>query len=128
MIQTGTVLKIVDNTGAKTALCLKVQLGYKKRYAFIGDIVLISIKSLRTKRRANLKVKKGELYKALILRIKYPTKIFTGDYFSNVYHPSAILLNKQKKIIGTRIFGSVSKTFRFTKYLKTLSLCSGVSY
>jgi len=125
MIQNGTKVKIVDNTGARTGICLKVQPGYKARYAFGGDIILLSIKTLRSKRRESIKVKKGELYKALVLRVKTPRRLFSGDFIHYTESPSVVLLTKQKKILGTRIFGSLLKRFRYTKYLKALTLSSG---
>jgi len=128
MIQVGTILRIIDNTGAKTALCLKVQPGYKKRYANQGDIVTVSIKSLRLKRRDSIKIKKGEIYRALIVRVKKSTKVFSGDSFSNLYYPCGILLSKQNKILGTRVFGSISKSFRFSKFMKLISISSGISF
>jgi large subunit ribosomal protein L14 len=126
MIQNGTLLNVIDNSGARTALCLKVFPGYKRRYANIGDILLVSIKTLRSKRRDSLKVKKGELYRALVLKVKVPVKGFSGDSFFYVGKSSVILLNKQNKFLGTRVLSSVSKLFRFTKYLKMLSLSFGV--
>ena len=126
MIQVGTLLNVLDNCGARTALCLKVFPGYKRRYANIGDILLVSIKTLRSKRRDSLKVKKGELYRALVLKVGVPVKNFSGDTFYYVGKSSVILLNKQNKLLGTRILSSISKVFRFTKYLKILSLSLGV--
>ena len=128
MIQSGTLLKIIDNTGAKTALCIKVGVGYKRRYAFSGDVVLVSVKSLRKKRREFIKIKKGDIYKALLLRVISPKSYFFGDFFSTVYFPSAVLLSKHNKVVGTRIFGSISKDFRFTKFLKVISLSSGICF
>ena len=126
MIQKGTELKVVDNTGAKTAVCIKVRPGYQSKYAKETDIILVSIKTLRSKRRENIKVKKGGLFKALILRVKAPIFLFNGDHLSYSVTPSIVLLNKNKKILGTRIFGSLFKNFRLTKYLKALTLSAGV--
>jgi large subunit ribosomal protein L14 len=126
MIQIGTILKVVDNTGAKTASCLKIKSGYRRRYAYMGDIILVSIKSVRIKRRESLKVKKGEIYEALILRIRKNKILFSGDSSFFFKSSSVILINKKNKIFGTRIFGSISKYFRTTKYVKTLSLASGI--
>ena len=128
MIQSGTLLRIVDNTGAKTALCLKVDSGFKRRYAISGDIIYVSIRSLRLKRRNTVKVKKGELYKALLLRVKSAQIKFCGSFYSYFSFPCAILLIKKKKIMGTRIYGSISNEFRYTKYLKALTLSAGVSF
>jgi len=125
MIQSGTYLNIVDNSGTKVACCIKVMTGYKRRYASTGDLIIISVKSLRSKRKAFSKTKKGEVYKALVIRTKVGQKFFSGDNLKFLEN-SAIILNKQNKILGTRIFGLIPKTFRYTKYLKIISLSSGL--
>jgi len=125
MIQNGSYLNVIDNSGAKTAYCIKVVSGYKCRYAFIGNVIVISIKSLRSKRRSTSKTKKGEIYKAVIVRTKTKIKNVFGDNI-NFFENSIVLLNKQYKFIGTRIFGSVPKFLRYTKYLKVASLSSGL--
>lgn len=125
MIQSGTHLNIIDNSGAKIAACIKVVSGYKRRYAYMGDIITVSIKSLRSKRRAVSKTKKGEIYKAVIIRTKTSRKNFSGDKLGFIEN-SAVLLNKQYKFLGTRVFGSVPKNFRNTKFLKIASLSSGL--
>ena len=127
MIQVGTVLNVIDNSGARKVCCIKVMTGYKRRYAFSGDLIMISIKSLRTKRKATSKTKKGEVYKALVVRTKVNLKSFSGET-TKFLENSAILLNKQNKFIGTRIFGALPIKFRYTKYLRILSLSNGVIY
>jgi large subunit ribosomal protein L14 len=126
MLQVGSRLKVVDNTGAKMALCLKVKPSYRSKFAFTKNFVIVSIKTLRSKRKDKIKVKKGEIYTALILKMRAKKRLFAGGYISYNEPASIVLLNKQKKILGTRIFGSLSKTFRFTNYLKVLSLCAGL--
>ena len=126
MIKVGTMVKVVDNTGAKTARCLKVQPGYKRDHVAMGDIIVVSIQSLRTKRRDAIKLKRGEIYKALVLRVKFRKFLFSGDSFFYNEMPSVILLTKQKKILGTRVFGSTPKLFRFSNYLKIMSLSYGI--
>lgn len=124
MIQKGTFLKVVDNSGAKSVCCIQVLKGYRKRYAFVGDIIVVSVKSLRSKRRAFSRVKKGEVLKALVVRTKCSIMTYSSDsleFFEN----AAVLLNPQHKLIGTRIFGSIPISFRGTKYLKIMSLASG---
>ena len=74
MIQQETILQVADNSGAKTVKCIKVLGGYKKKYAKLGDIVVVSIQKLRNKSKFTSKVKKGEIYKALILRTKKKKK------------------------------------------------------
>jgi len=115
MIQNNTVLNIIDNSGAKIAECIKVYSGYKRRYAAAGDTILVTIKSLRSKRRSISKIKKGELYKALVIRTKSKKTLANGDSIS-FKENSAILLTKQNKFVGTRIFGAVPKVFKKTKF------------
>ena len=76
MIQKGTYLNVIDNSGAKEVCCIHVLNGYRKRYAVIGDVIVVSIKSLRIKRRSHAKVKKGEVLKALIVRTKTNIKSY----------------------------------------------------
>lgn len=125
MIQVGTLLKVLDNSGAKIVSCIKVLSGYKRRYAKLGDQIIVSVKQLRTKRRAFSKVKKGEIYHALILKTKSAKCYKFGDNIA-FFENAALLLNKQNKLIGTRVFGAVHKHFRYTKYLKFLFLAMGL--
>ena len=124
MVQKGTFLKVIDNSGAKKVCCIHIVKGYRKRYAFIGDLVIVSVKSLRSKRRLFSRIKKGEVLKALIIRTKRNLASYSSEsleFFEN----SVILLNAQNKLIGTRIFGAIPKFFRNTKYLRIMSLASG---
>jgi large subunit ribosomal protein L14 len=127
VIQTGTLLNVIDNSGARTAVCLKVRQGYRRRYANIGDIITVSVKTIRSKRKETIRVKKGEIYKAVILQARAAKRGFCGDFSFFLQNPCIFLLNKQNKILGTRIFGSVLKSFRFSRYLKIISLSSGIS-
>lgn len=81
MIQVGTILNVIDNSGARKVQCLKVLGGNKRRYAFVGDKILVSIKRLRAKRRAFSRVKKSEIHQAVIIRTKTKTKHLNGDSF-----------------------------------------------
>jgi large subunit ribosomal protein L14 len=125
MIQSGTYLNVIDNSGAKKVMCIKiVNTGYKQRYADIGSILLTSIKTIKNSK--SQKVKKGEMHKALVVRqksIKY-SKVY--NYKRN-FENSVILLNKQNKLLGTRIFGTIPKQFKFSKFLKLTTLSSGLS-
>jgi large subunit ribosomal protein L14 len=127
MIQVSTVLNVIDNSGAKKARCIKVISGYKRRYGYVGDIILVSIQSLRKKRKATSKVKKSELYKALIVRTKFQEVSLSGESISFLEN-SIVLLNKQNKLVGSRIFGTLSATFRYTKYLRVVSLSAGLAH
>lgn len=125
MIQNGTFLNVIDNSGAKKVCCIKVLKGYRRRYASVGDIITVSIKSVRQKKKVIPKVKKGEVTRALIIRTKSMIK---RPFFESIaFNENAVvLLNKQNKLLGTRIFGSISKYFRYTLFLKTVTLSSGI--
>jgi len=126
MIQVGTALNVIDNSGAKKVYCIKIIKGFKNRYAFLGDVILVAVKKLRKRRKALSKVKKGEIYKALIVRIKTKSFFPTADSVS-CKENSVILFNKQNKFIGTRVFGSILKYFRYTKYMRLIFMSNGSS-
>jgi len=126
MIQVGTYLNVQDNSGARSVLCIKVLKGYRSRYAFIGDLILVSIKKLRTKRRLLSKVKKGEILKALIIRTKKNFKTLKNGDYNFFTENSVVLINKQNKLIGTRIFGVLPRKLRYTKFFRMISLSAGV--
>ena len=115
MIQVGTELKIVDNSGAKKAYCIKVlSTSSNNKIAKVGSFILVVIKALRKqKSKSKSKVKKGEIVKALVIRTKNFNK--NNIYF---FENSVVLYSKQMKLIGTRIFGPVLKSFRYTKHLR----------
>lgn len=125
MIQIGSFLSVVDNSGAKKVACIRINASCKKRYAYTGDNIIVSVKSLRSKRRIFSKVQKGEIFVALVIRTKKSSKDFFKNQFSFSQN-AAVLLNRQNKLIGTRVFGALPKTFRFSKYMRMISLCSGV--
>ncbi len=125
MIQKGTYLTIVDNSGGKEACCIHVKKGFQRRYASIGDLIIVSIKSLRKKFKINSKIKKGEVYTALVVK----TKITQKNLFGNInffFENSIVLLNKQNKLVGSRIFGALPIFFRKTNYCRILALSSGI--
>lgn len=125
MIQVGTVLNVVDNSGGRKVRCIKVPLGYKRRYARVGNVIVVSVKSLRAKRRATSKVKKGEIFRALIVRTQSKSVNFSGESIQFLEN-SVVLLNKQNKLLGSRIFGSIPGLFRYSKHLRVVSLCAGL--
>lgn len=120
MIQVGSTLKVIDNSGARVVKCIRSEAG---RYAFFGDVILVSIKSLRKKRRSFSKVKKGEVVRALVVRTK---KILNSKCSIEYLENSVVLINKKNKLIGTRVFGSLPKILRATKYLRILFLSRGI--
>jgi large subunit ribosomal protein L14 len=124
MVKSGTYLKVIDNSGAKRVFCIKVLKGYKCRYATIGDVIIVSVKSIRAKRKLSVRAKKGTLQKALVVRIKFYSKKFNGNSCQFLEN-SVVILNKKNKLLGTRIFGSLPKILRYTKYFKLVSLSAG---
>jgi large subunit ribosomal protein L14 len=125
MIQKGSFLRVIDNSGGRLVYCIRIVSKLKRRYAFVGDVLVVSIKNLRKKRKFASKVKKGNVVKALVVRTKISKKYYFGDnlmFFEN----SVVLLNNNYKLIGTRIFGLLPRCLRYTRYMRFLSLCTGV--
>lgn len=126
MIQLQTILKVADNSGAKTVKCIKILGGFKKKTAKLGDIIVISIQSLRNKSKKTSKVKKKEVYKALIIRTKKSCKKHNG--FSLSFNENFVaLMNRQGNPVGTRILGPVPKTLQKKNLQKFLSIASGIT-
>lgn len=125
MIQKGTFLKVIDNSGAKMVCCVRILSNKRYRYAYIGDILLVSVKKLRAKRRFASKVKKGQLMQALIVRTKKKSFYLSRDDLS-FFENSVILLKKNNKLVGTRIFGLLPRSLRYSQYARLLSLSAGV--
>lgn len=125
MIQKGSVLNVIDNSGANKVCCIQVFSGYRKRYGFVGDITIVSVKSLKSKRRESSKIKKGDVLKALIVRTKIVKKNYNFQETS-FFENAVVLLSRQNKILGTRIFGSLPEILRYGKYLRVVSLSSGI--
>jgi large subunit ribosomal protein L14 len=121
MIQMTTILDVADNSGAKKVFCIKVLGGSKRKYASIGDIIVVSIKEAIP----NSKVKKGDVAKAVIVRTAKEVARADGSYirFDN---NSAVLINKDNEPLGTRIFGPVARELRAKKFMKIISLAPEV--
>jgi large subunit ribosomal protein L14 len=124
MIQKGSFLNVIDNSGAKNVCCIQVMRGYRKRYASVGDVIIVSIKNLRLKRKKLARVKKGEVSRALVIRTKVLKKSYAHDSLS-FFENGVVLLSRQNKLLGTRIFGAVPQKFRSSKFLRVISLASG---
>lgn len=121
MIQLRTVLEVADNSGAKKVECIKVLGGTGRRYARIGDIIVVSVREANP----NSPVKKGEVKKAVVVRTKKEVRRSNGSYikFDN---NAAVLVNDAKEPVGTRIFGPVARELRARNFLKILSLAPEV--
>lgn len=124
MIQCQTELQVSDNSGAKTAVCIKVLGGYKRRFAYVGDSIVVSITELKSKSRSLSKVKRGDVYRAVIIRTKknYTLKDGSTISFSN---NSVCLLNKQGGPLSTRIVGPVLKSINKKNFSKIINISSG---
>ena len=121
MIQTTSVLDVADNSGAKKVFCIKVLGGSRKRYASIGDVIVVSVKEAVI----NAKVKKGEIARAVIVRTRKEIKRADGSYIKFDSN-SAVLVTKEGEPIGTRIFGPVARELRARKFMKIISLAPEV--
>ena len=125
MIQQQTILKVADNSGAKTVQCIKVPGGFKKKIAKLGDIIIVSIQKLRNKAKQTSKVKKKEVCKALIIRTKISHIKKTGIALK-FNENAVVLINKQGNPIGTRIIGPIPKTLKKKAFQKFISIASGL--
>jgi large subunit ribosomal protein L14 len=121
MIQMQTILNVADNSGAKRVQCIKVLGGSKRKYAGIGDIIVVSVKEALP----GSKVKKGEVRRAVIVRVAKEIGRPDGTYIK-FDDNSAVLISPQKEPIGTRIFGPVARELRAKNFMKIVSLAPEV--
>ena len=121
MIQMQSLLKIADNSGARSVMCIKVLGGSKRRYANIGDIIKVAIREAIP----TGKVKKGQVVDALIVRTKKGVRRRDGSLIK-FDENAAVLINNQKAPIGTMVFGPVTRELREGKHMKILSLAPEV--
>ena len=121
MIQLRTVLDVADNSGAKKIQCIKVLGGSGRRYARIGDIIVVAVKETDPKSA----VKKGEVKKAVVVRTKKEIRRPNGSYIKFDVN-SAVLINDNREPLGTRIFGPVARELRARKFMRILSLAPEV--
>ena len=121
MIQQESVLQVADNSGARRVACIRVLGGTGRRYASIGDIIVVSIKDAIP----NSRVKKGEVRKAVVVRTKKEIGRGDGSYI-RFDDNAAVLIDAQKEPVGTRIFGPVARELRAKKFMKIISLAPEV--
>lgn len=134
MLQKRSKVLIVDNSGAKTGYCIHVYQGHRRRYAYIGNQVLLAIKSIKrikskgTKKKQTQKpktqVKKGMVFKAVLLETKNGIKKLSGDT-TTFTRSTAVLLSEKKKFLATRLFTPVPTVFRKTKYARLMFMAHG---
>jgi large subunit ribosomal protein L14 len=121
VIQTETVLDVADNSGAKSVACIKVLGGSRRRYAALGDIIIVAVQEAIP----SAKVKKGDVARAVVVRTKREYQRADGTYIKFDAN-SAVLINKENEPIGTRIFGPVARELRGKKFAKIISLAPEV--
>jgi large subunit ribosomal protein L14 len=121
MIQQESVLDVADNSGARRVQCIRVLGGTRRRYAALGDVIVVSIKEALP----NAKVKKGDVAKAVVVRTRREYQRADGSYIKFDTN-SAVLINDQREPIGTRIFGPVARELRGKRFMKIISLAPEV--
>ncbi len=121
MIQMQTVLNVADNSGAKKVACIKVLGGSRRRYASLGDVIVIAVKEALP----NSKVKKGDVMKAVVVRTAKEVRRPDGSYLK-FDDNSAVLITNQMEPVGTRIFGPVARELRAKQFMKIVSLAPEV--
>jgi large subunit ribosomal protein L14 len=121
MIQMRTILDVADNSGARKVGCIKVLGSSRRKYASLGDVIVVSVKDAIP----NAKIKKGDVVKAVVVRTKKGVKRMDGSYIK-FDDNSAVLINQQNEPLGTRIFGPVARELRAKKFMKIISLAPEV--
>jgi large subunit ribosomal protein L14 len=121
MIQMRTMLDVADNSGARKVGCIKVLGSSKRKYASVGDVIVVSVKDAIP----NAKIKKGDVVRAVVVRTKKGIRRIDGSYIK-FDDNSAVLINPQNEPLGTRIFGPVARELRAKKFMKIISLAPEV--
>jgi len=121
MVQSTSTLDVADNSGAKKVMCIRVLGGTRRKYASLGDVIVVSIKEAIP----NAKVKKGDVAKAVIVRTKKEVSRQDGSYIRFDTN-SAVLVDKDNEPVGTRIFGPVARELRAKRFMKIISLAPEV--
>jgi len=121
MIQMQTTLDVADNSGARRVQCIKVLGGSKRKYASLGDVIVVSVKEATP----NGKVKKGEVAKAVVVRTSKEVRRSDGSYIRFDTN-AAVLLDEKNEPVGTRIFGPVARELRARQYMKIVALAPEV--
>jgi large subunit ribosomal protein L14 len=121
MIQMQTVLTAADNSGAKRMMCIKVLGGSKRKYASVGDVIVVAVKEALPQSR----VKKGDVKRAVVVRTRKEIRRADGSYIKFDVN-SAVIINDANEPVGTRIFGPVARELRAKKFMKIVSLAPEV--
>lgn len=121
MIQAKTILKVADNSGAKQVVCIKVLGGSRKRYATVGDVIVVAVRDIL----ANSKIQQGSVHKAVVVRTKKAVRREDGS-LTRFDDNSVVLIGADLEPSGTRIFGPVARELRGKKFMKIISLAPEV--
>jgi large subunit ribosomal protein L14 len=121
MIQQESVLEVADNSGARKVQCIRVLGGTRRRYASVGDLIVVSVKDAS----ANARGKKGEVRRAVVVRVARAIARPDGSYIK-FDDNAAVILDNQKETIGTRFFGPVARELRAQRFMKIISLAPEV--
>ena len=121
MIQQESILQVADNSGARKVACIRVLGGTRRRYASIGDVIVVSVKDAIP----NSRVKKGEVRKAVVVRTRRHVGRPDGSYI-RFDDNAAVLIDNQREPVGTRIFGPVARELRAKRFMKIVSLAPEV--
>jgi len=121
VVQLRSILEVADNSGAKRVQCIKVLGGSHKRYARLGDIIVVSVKEALP----NSNIKKGTVTKAVVVRTKKEQRRIDGSYI-RFDQNAAVLINAEGEPVGTRIFGPVARELRWKEFTKIISLAPEV--
>lgn len=124
MIQSETLLRVSDNSGAKKVKCIKVLGGFRRKFANLGDLIVVSIRRVKHHKRKKIKIKEGEVINALVIRT---TSKFIRQNYSHLrcQENSVVLITNNNKPIATRVLGPVPKELRHSKFMKVVLLSSG---
>ena len=121
MIQNESRLNVADNSGAREVLCIRVMGGSRRRYATVGDVIVVAVQAAMP----DSKIKKGEVHKAVVVRTRKEIHRPDGTYL-RFDDNSAVMINNQLEPLGTRVFGPVARELRGKKFMKNISLAPEV--
>ena len=124
MIQSETLLRVTDNSGAKRVKCIKVLGGFRRKFANLGDLIVVSIRRVKQHKKKKIKVKEGEVVHALVVRTK-SRLVRQNSTQLQCQENSVVLITNKNKPIATRVIGPVPKELRYSKFMKVASLSSG---
>lgn len=124
MIQSETLLRVTDNSGAKRVKCIKVLGGFQRKFANLGDLIVVSIRRVKQHKKKKIKVKEGEVVHALVVRTK-SRLVRQNSTQLQCQENSVVLITNKNKPIATRVLGPVPRELRHSKFMKVASLSAG---